>query len=45
MTVIMAVRVGFYFHNQAICDTATATSSIFDPNSGNNTASTCARIN
>ena len=45
MAVIMAVRVGLYFHNQLICDTATATSSTIDPNTPNNTARVCARVN
>jgi uncharacterized repeat protein (TIGR01451 family) len=46
VTVIMAVRVGFYLHNQAICDTASATSSTtVDPNTSNNSATVCARVN
>lgn len=46
MAVIMAIRVGFYLHNQAICDTANATSTTtVDPNTGNNSATVCARIN
>ncbi len=45
VTVIMAIRVGLYFHNQLICDTATATSSTTDPNTPNNTATVCARVN
>ena len=32
MTIIMAIDVGFYLHNMAICDMATATSSASDPN-------------
>jgi uncharacterized repeat protein (TIGR01451 family) len=43
--IIMAIRVGFYFHNMGICDTATATSSTFDPDTANNTAEVCARVN
>jgi uncharacterized repeat protein (TIGR01451 family) len=46
VTVIMAVRVGFYLHNQAICDTASATSTTtVDPNTSNNSATVCARVN
>jgi hypothetical protein len=43
--IIIAIHVGFFFHNQAICDTATATSNTFDPNTGNNAATVCSRIN
>jgi uncharacterized protein len=39
MTIEMAIRVGFYFSFQLVQDTATATSSTFDPNTANNTAS------
>jgi hypothetical protein len=42
MTVIMAIRVGFLFPHQGICDTATATSNTPDPNTANNTATACA---
>jgi hypothetical protein len=45
VTIIMAIHLGFYFHNQLVCDTATATSSTFDPNTANNTAEVCARVN
>jgi len=46
VTFIMAVRVGFYLHNQAICDTASATSTTtVDPNTSNNSATVCARVN
>jgi uncharacterized repeat protein (TIGR01451 family) len=46
MTVIMAIRVGFYLHNQAICDTANASSTTtVDPDTGNNSATVCARVN
>jgi uncharacterized repeat protein (TIGR01451 family) len=45
VAVIMAVRVGFYLHNQVTCDMATATSSTVDPNTANNTARVCARVN
>jgi uncharacterized repeat protein (TIGR01451 family) len=45
MTVVMAIQVGFYFHNQAICDTATASANTVDPNTANNTASVCNRVN
>ena len=45
VTLIIAVQVGFYLHNQAICDTATANSGTFDPNTANNTATVCARVN
>jgi uncharacterized repeat protein (TIGR01451 family) len=38
MTIEMAIHVGLYLHNQAVGDTATATSSTFDPNTANNTA-------
>jgi hypothetical protein len=44
VSIIMAVHVGFYLHNQAICDSATATYSL-DPNTANNTASVCSRVN
>ena len=38
-TIEMAIRVGFHFSFQLVQDTATATSSTFDPNTANNTAS------
>ena len=38
-TIEMAIRVGFYFNRQGIVDTATVTSSTFDPDTANNTAS------
>jgi hypothetical protein len=44
VSIIMAVRVGFYLHNQLICDSATASYSL-DPNTANNTASVCSRVN
>jgi Domain of unknown function DUF11 len=44
MTITMIVHVGFYLHNQVVIDTATATSSTFDPNTANNTATVEARV-
>jgi Domain of unknown function DUF11 len=44
MTITLVVQVGFYWHSQLICDTATATSSTFDPNTANNTATVCAGV-
>jgi hypothetical protein len=45
MTITMVVHVGFYLHNQAVVDTATAASNTFDPNTANNTATVSARVN
>jgi uncharacterized repeat protein (TIGR01451 family) len=45
MTITIVIRVGFYLHNQVISDSATASSSTFDPNTTNNTATVWARIN
>jgi hypothetical protein len=46
MTVIMAIRVGFYLHKQSICDTADASSTTtVDPDTGNNSATACTRVN
>ena len=45
MTIIMAIDVGFYLHNMAICDMASATSSTSDSNTANNTATVCNRVN
>ena len=45
MTVVVALVVGFYFHNQAFCDSAFTTSDTFDPNPGNNQAGVCFRVN
>jgi uncharacterized repeat protein (TIGR01451 family) len=45
MTITIVVHVGFYLHNQIISDSATASSSTFDPNTANNTASVWARVN
>jgi uncharacterized repeat protein (TIGR01451 family) len=39
MTIEMAINVGLYFHFQLLEDTATVTSTTFDPNTNNNTAS------
>jgi hypothetical protein len=44
MTVTMIVRTGLYFPFQAIWNSATATSSTFDPNTANNTATVVARV-
>jgi hypothetical protein len=38
MTIWIEVRTGVYMHNQLMADTATVTSSTFDPNTANNTA-------
>jgi uncharacterized repeat protein (TIGR01451 family) len=45
MTITIVIRVGFYLHNSVISDTATTSSSTFDPNTANNTASVWARVN
>jgi uncharacterized repeat protein (TIGR01451 family) len=45
MTVIVAIRVGFYLHNMSFCDSSSGTSSIFDPNTANNSATACSRVN
>ena len=44
MTITIVIRVGFYLHNSAISDTATTSSSTFDPNTANNTESVWARV-
>lgn len=41
MTVTMVIRLGFYFHHQAVCDGASASSATFDPNIANNSAGAC----
>jgi hypothetical protein len=38
VTVWIEIRIGFYMNNQIFADTASATSSTFDPNTNNNTA-------
>jgi uncharacterized repeat protein (TIGR01451 family) len=44
MIITLAVKI-LAFHNQAISDTATATSATFDPNTANNTATVVSRVN
>jgi uncharacterized repeat protein (TIGR01451 family) len=44
MTINVGVHVGFYLHNQLICDTASVTSSTVDPNAGDNTARACVPV-
>jgi uncharacterized repeat protein (TIGR01451 family) len=45
MTVIVAIRIGLYLHNMEFCDSSSGTSGIFDPNTANNTATACSRVN
>jgi uncharacterized repeat protein (TIGR01451 family) len=44
VTVWMGVHLGFFFHNQAFGDSATATSTTPDPNPSNNTATVVLRV-
>jgi len=43
MTVTLVVKI-LALYNQAIIDTATATSATFDPNTANNTATVVSRV-
>ena len=45
MTIKLGVKITFALHNQAIGDTATATSATFDPTTADNTAGTVCRVN
>ena len=45
MTIKLDVKITFALHNQAIGDTATATSATFDPTTADNTAGTVCRVN
>jgi Domain of unknown function DUF11 len=44
MTITVVVHVGFFMDNQLVSDSATTTSTTFDSNTANNTASVYARV-
>jgi uncharacterized repeat protein (TIGR01451 family) len=44
MVITIVIHVGFYLHNQIVSNTANASSSTFDPNPANNTATAWARV-